>query len=269
MPDSLQNRNIIVFDIETQRTFDEVGGVEHRHKLGVSYVGIYSYRQDKFFGFWEKDLPNLERILLHEQPTLIGFNSLHFDVPVLQPYFQKCALSALPHIDILRDVENALGHRVKLDNIAQATLHEGKSASGLDAIRWFREGNFDALARYCIDDVRITRDVYDYGMRHGRIFFPSGGERKPILVPWGTAPFIVDQLYEAFKNHRQLHVEYIERGTNGTRSIISTTLEILSSGNETIEAFCHRANNKKRFAIADIWNVIPTEVASAHQDSLF
>lgn len=261
--------NIVVFDLETQKTFEEVGGMNQQAHLGVSYVGVYSYREQKFFGFWERDLPQFEKILLAEQPTLIGFNSLHFDVPVLQPYFHKLRLTDLPHIDILRDVEKVLGHRVKLDNIAQATLREGKSASGLDAIRWFREGNFEALARYCIDDVRITRDVYDYGVRHGNIFFPSAGEKKPIPVPWGKKPTISDILFEAFKKHEQLRIEYFEVTPQGEKSIVPSTIEVLAFGDGVVEAFCHRVNNKRRFAIPDIWHIAPTGATFAHQERLF
>lgn len=266
-------QSIVVFDVETQRTFEEVGGHDHIPELGISYVGVYAYSQQQLFGFWEKDLATLETILIREKPLLIGFNSLHFDVPVLQPYFKNLDLSSLQHVDILRDVEKALGHRVKLDNIAQATLYEQKSGSGLDAIRWFREGNFEALARYCLDDVRITRDVYEYGLRHGRIFFPSGGEKKPIRVHWSDEPTITDRIRDAFKHHEQLTVEYFSiptsATTGGTKEIVKRTLDILDLDERRIHAYCHELNDKDTFLIENVWLIGQTGRTSAHQSSLF
>ncbi|MBI2410503.1 MAG: ribonuclease H-like domain-containing protein [Candidatus Kerfeldbacteria bacterium] len=262
-------QNIIVFDIETQKTFDEVGGVQNREKLGVSYVGVYSYSQQKLFGFFEDDLPILEKILIKEQPLLIGFNSIHFDVPVLQPYFQQLKLASLPQLDILKEIEKVLGHRVKLDNVAQATIHTGKSASGLDAIRWYREGNMDALAKYCLDDVAVTRDVYEYGLRHGRIYYPAGGERRPIEIPWGRTPSIREQLAEAFKKHQQLDIEYFEVDEAGKAKITKRKIEILSFDGERFEAYCHLLNNKSKFTLANVWNIADTGAVFAHQGSLF
>ncbi|MFH1425889.1 MAG: ribonuclease H-like domain-containing protein [Candidatus Kerfeldbacteria bacterium] len=258
----------MVFDIETQKTFDEVG--ENGQKdLGVSFCGVYSYSQKKSFGFFEKDLPKLEKIMITEKPMLIGFNSKHFDNPVLQPYFKELDLSTLPHLDILEEITKALGHRVKLDNVAQATLHEGKSGSGLDAIRWYREGDLDSLSKYCLDDVKVTRDVYEYGLRHGRIFYPSGGQQIPIPIKWGQAPLIIDKLMEAFKRHEQLEIDYFEVDDNNAKEVKKHTIEILSFDGDRFEAFCHADNQKSQFTVANVWDIAETGQTFAHQSSMF
>lgn len=263
-------QKIVVFDIETQRTFEEVGGVDNRHQLGVSYVGVYAYTQQKLFGFFEKDLPALEKILIAEQPMLIGFNSIHFDVPVLQPYFKNLDLSTLPHLDIMKEIEKILGHRVKLDNVATATVYSSKSGYGLDAIRWYREGDFESLAKYCLDDVAITRDVYEYGLRHGYIYYTSGGSVLPIPVPWGKKPSVKEIVEEAFKKHQQLTVDYFEVDDAGNKEVLNRTFEILSLDTDgRFDAFCHRINNKKKFSIKNIWNVQDTGQIFAHQATLF
>lgn len=263
--------NMIVFDIETQKTFDEVGGYENREKLGVSYVGLYSYSQQKLFGFFEQDLPMLEKILLAEKPMLIGFNSIHFDVPVLQPYFTKLDLSTLPHLDILKEVEKDLGHRLKLDSIAQATIYHGKSGDGLDAIRWYRSGDFESLAKYCLGDVEVTRDIYEYGQRHGKLYYMSGGEKRPITIPWGVSPTIINQVRKAFQQHKQLTIEYFQVDENGVKTIVPFTIEILSLNpdGQRFDAYCHELNTKKTFIISDIWTVESTGKTFAHQASLF
>ena len=259
----------IVFDVETQRTFDEVGGYDHLDKLGISYVGVYSYSQKKLFGFWEDELEQLERILSVEKPMLIGFNSKKFDIPVLQPYFDSIDLTTLSHLDILEEVNNALGHRVKLDNVARATLHAGKSGDGLDAIRWYREGAYEKLARYCMDDVEVTRDIYEYGLKHHRIFYPSGGEKVPIPMNWSTGLSIPTRLAEAFKKHETLHIEYFEVDEDGDVEIIPREIEILDFNGEYFEAFCHRLNTKVKFVVSQVWNIKETGQTFAHQGKLF
>ncbi|OGY86224.1 MAG: hypothetical protein A2233_01155 [Candidatus Kerfeldbacteria bacterium RIFOXYA2_FULL_38_24] len=263
-------KNIIVFDVETKKTFDEVGGRDHFDKLGISYVGVYSYAQQKMFGFFEKDLPVLEKILLAERPLLIGFNSLHFDVPVMQPYFSKLNLSLLPHLDILKEIEKTLGHRLKLDSVAQATIFSGKSGDGLDAIRWYREGDLESLAKYCLEDVRITRDVYEFGLRQGKLYYHSGGEKVPIDISWAKQPTILAQLQEAFKKHQQLDIEYFEVDENNHAEIVPRRIEILNMENErSFEAYCYKKNNKTKFLVSKVWKIEETGNTFAHQESLF
>jgi hypothetical protein len=261
--------DIIVFDVETQHTFDEVGGIENRDKLGISYVGLYSYSQKKMFGFFEKDLPMLEKILLKTRPMLIGFNSIHFDVPVLQPYFTQINLSELPHLDMLKEVEKVLGHRLKLDSIAQGTIFSQKSGDGLDAIRWYREGNFDALAKYCIDDVAITRDIYEFGEKQGAIYYPAAGMRKAVKISWGKPPLISERIQEAYAQKKQLSIDYFDLPKEGSAQRVTRTIDILSMNGDSFDAFCHDLNNKHTLHISQVWDVKETGKSFAHQVSLF
>ena len=172
----------IVFDIETQHEFSEVGGRDYPHLLKVSVVCCYSYAQDKFLEFEEKEIPQLEE-LLKSAGLLIGFNTKHFDYRVLQPYLKELDLSSIPACDILEDISNVLGHRLSLDSIAEATLGTKKSGHGLDAIRYFREGNMEALKKYCTDDVRITRDIFEYGKTNGKLMYFSKYRPDQLTVP--------------------------------------------------------------------------------------
>ena len=166
----MSKQNIIVLDLETKRTFEDVGGRDNLGALGVSVVGVYSYLHNDFQGFWENDFPKLLSILA-EKPLVIGFNHKRFDLPVLQPYFKDLDLQTLPIVDILDDLTKTLGHRVSLDSVAQATLGHRKSGHGLDAIRYWNQGELEKLKNYCLDDVRITKEVYEYGVKHGEVFF--------------------------------------------------------------------------------------------------
>lgn len=175
-------KNIVVYDIETKYAFDDVGGREQFEKLGISVLGAFDYESGEFIIYEEKELPRFaER--LQRRPLLVGFNNRRFDTPILQTYV-KFDLKKIPQLDIMEEMTRVLGHRVSLESVAQATLSEGKSGSGLDALRYYREGRIAELKKYCLDDVRITRDLYEYGASHGELLytpkFGSGRSRAPV-----------------------------------------------------------------------------------------
>lgn len=259
--------NFIVYDLETQRTFAEVGGYEHHNQLGVSYVGVYSFTQDKFFGFFEQDIQKLEAIMQHEQPTIIGFNSISFDNQVLQPYFKSLDISTLPQIDILAEIYEQLGFRMKLESVAQTTLGEGKSGSGLDAIKYYREGNLDALAKYCMDDVRITRDIYNFGRDQGFILYTSGGDTKRMPVSWASETSVTDLLTQALQNHTRINITYLQI-TDETKQRVETEIDILGMTDKTIDVYCHVSHDKRTYQIERILRMETTNTQYAYQGSL-
>lgn len=172
--------NEVVLDIETKKSFQEVGGAQNMRLLGVSVVGTYSYADDTFRCFEEKDFVVLEE-LLKNASRVVGFNSKHFDFPVLSPHL-SLPLHTVTHLDLMEDIEKGAGFRVSLDNLARANLGVGKSGHGLEAIQWWREGKIDAIKQYCLDDVRLTRDLYEYGKKSGGLEFDSR-DRGRVRVP--------------------------------------------------------------------------------------
>ena len=176
-------KDILVFDIETQKSFEEVGGQENLEKLGVSLVGAYSFNEDKFLSFLENELGELEK-RMQEAGLLVGFNSLAFDLPVLKPYFNFDAFS-MPHLDIMRVIEDKIGHRVSLNSVASMTLGVTKSGDGLQAIEFYRKGKIEELKKYCLDDVKITRDIFIFGQQKGNVMFDTRKGIETVKVEWG------------------------------------------------------------------------------------
>jgi DEAD/DEAH box helicase domain-containing protein len=174
--------DVIVLDLETQKSFEEVGGRTNLHLLRVSVAGIYSYEKDLFQTFTEWETPELGN-LLSKARIVVGFNIKRFDFPVLEPYLKR-NLRQLPTLDILEEAERQLGHRVSLDSMAQATLGEAKTGTGLEAIQYFRNGEIEKLKSYCLSDVRLTRDLYDFGKRHGYVRYLRNQESMSLPVRW-------------------------------------------------------------------------------------
>ena len=172
--------NEIVFDIETQNTFAEVENDFKKFK--VSVVSIYRYETDAYESFEESELVRLWPIL-EKADRIIGFNSEHFDIPVLQNYYPGNLLK-IAHLDMMKHVKASLGIRLKLSDIVQATLDDvTKSADGLQAVRWWREGKIDEIKKYCEQDVNVTRLIYEFGRDNRQLFYKNlTGEAVPFAV---------------------------------------------------------------------------------------
>ena len=174
----------IVLDLETARAFDEVVG-RNPSLLGVTVVGLYRYDTQKHETYDESQFEDLDN-LLNQTTTIIGFNIISFDIPALQPHV-KTNLKKIRAIDLLADLRKELGFRLPLDTIAQATLGIGKSGDGLKAIQLYKEGKLQELANYCLDDVKLTKDIYEYGLRNS-IFKYWSKDRTEILQAKATWP---------------------------------------------------------------------------------
>ncbi|MDD5430696.1 MAG: ribonuclease H-like domain-containing protein [Candidatus Pacebacteria bacterium] len=161
----------IVLDIETKNAFADVGGQQNLHKLDVSFVGVYSYKTNSYLSFFENELDKLSPIL-QNAGLIIGFASNRFDIPLLNKYY-NFNLEKIESLDILDDIESRLGHRIGLDQLAQTNLKIGKTHHGLEAIKLYKEGNLEELKNYCLNDVKITKDLYELGKKQGHLLVPT------------------------------------------------------------------------------------------------
>ncbi len=169
----------IVFDIETSNTFRDVGSSDPA-ALDLAVVCIYDYKEDKYTCFFQDELSKLWKIL-EDTDIIIGFNSDHFDLPLLNKYFPG-DLTQIKSLDILKEVQKSLGRRIKLDTLAEATLGETKSGHGLQAIKWWAEGKYEEVANYCKQDVKVTKKIYDYAIKHGKLKYKDLGQIKEIPI---------------------------------------------------------------------------------------
>ncbi|MBI3443714.1 ribonuclease H-like domain-containing protein [Candidatus Woesebacteria bacterium] len=170
----------IVLDLETKYSFQDVN--HDLKKLGVSVVGTYSYADERYQCFREDDFPRLFQ-LLESASLIVGFNIKKFDFLVLSPYYLG-NINKLPTLDLLESIDETLGFRVSLDDLARETLGERKNGHGFLAIEYFRSGEWDKLLEYCLHDVRLTQRLYEYGRDNGQVFFKSPYGRRAIKVAW-------------------------------------------------------------------------------------
>jgi DEAD/DEAH box helicase domain-containing protein len=168
----------IVLDLETQKDFAEIGGRGKNHLLKISVCGIYDYSTDRYSVFEERELSKLLPIL-QTADQIIGFNIKDFDFEVLRPYL-NFDIYEIPYFDLLEEIEKVLGHRIKLEDVAQATLGSGKSGTGKEAISYFKNGRMDSLKKYCLDDVKLTRQIYEYALKNKKLLYKDFFQMKEI-----------------------------------------------------------------------------------------
>lgn len=174
-------RREVVLDIETQNTFQDVGAYNPA-LLKVSLVGCYFYETDTFEAFLEPDLPKLWP-RLERADRVIGYNLFGFDYPCLQTYYTG-DFRKIPTIDLMVEIEKRIGFRVKLDDVAIATLGVGKSGHGLQAVEFWKKGEIDQLRDYCLQDVRVTRDVYDHALSKQEVCYTDrAGQPHVVALP--------------------------------------------------------------------------------------
>ena len=177
---------VLFFDLETQKSAEEVGGWGNIHKMGLAVGVVWDSLDREFFTYEEKDARQLVD-KLRTADLVVGFNVIGFDYTVLQPY-SDFDLQEINTFDMLVDVKKRLGFRLSLNHLAQHTLNAKKSADGLISLQWYKEGKISKIIQYCKQDVEITRDLYLFGEKNGLVKYQSrSGNPLQLEVNWKTA----------------------------------------------------------------------------------
>jgi DEAD/DEAH box helicase domain-containing protein len=177
-------KNIVYFDLETQKSAEEVGGWDKISRMGMSIAVTYSTANAGYKIYGEKQVDDLLKEL-QRADLVVGFNNLRFDYEVLHGY-TSLDLHQLPTLDMMVELQNTLNHRLSLDSIATATFGVEKTAEGLQAIEWFKQGKLLEIAEYCCYDVKITKLVHEYGSHHKQLHYSNRfGKKMTVPVKWG------------------------------------------------------------------------------------
>lgn len=160
-----------VFDIETQKSAAEVGGWHKAELMRVSVAVVWDAGLNDYLVFREGEMAQLLDHLRGLE-LVVGFNNKRFDNQVLAGYGGH-DLAGLPTIDILEKVKERLGYRISLNSLAEHTLGVKKSADGLMALKWYREGRIDKIIDYCRQDVEVTRELFRFGLENGYLLFQN------------------------------------------------------------------------------------------------
>src|SRR5882762_487174 len=176
-------KNVVYFDLETQKSADEVGGWDKIGQMRMSVGVTFSTARGDYRIYGEKQVDDLLSEL-QRADLVVGFNHLRFDYEVLHGY-TSMDLRQLPTLDMMIELQNTLQHRLSLDSIATATFGVEKTAEGLQAIKWFQEGKLLEIAEYCCYDVKLTKLVHEYGAAHKQLHYHNRfGKKMTVRVSW-------------------------------------------------------------------------------------
>jgi len=192
VPKGSNEYRILYFDLETQKSADDVGGWDKVHKMKLAVGVVWDSLEQKFFSYIDSEASQLVE-KLKTADLVVGFNVAKFDYGVLQPYATKIDfdLEEITTFDMLIDINKKLGHRLSLNHLAENTLNAKKSADGLVSLQWYKEGKIDKIIEYCKQDVAITRDLFLYGESHGYVKYSTrSGVAKDLQVDWERASLI-------------------------------------------------------------------------------
>jgi DEAD/DEAH box helicase domain-containing protein len=176
-------KNIVYFDLETQKSAEEVGGWDKIGRMGMSVGVTYSTGRGGYTIYGERQVDELVREL-QRADLVVGFNNLRFDYEVLHGY-TALDLRQLPTLDMLVALQEQLQHRLSLDSLATATFGVEKTAEGMQAIHWFKQGRLMEIAEYCCYDVKLTRLVHEYGVQNRQVHYHNRfGKKLTVPVSW-------------------------------------------------------------------------------------
>jgi DEAD/DEAH box helicase domain-containing protein len=189
VPKASNEHRILYFDLETQKSADDVGGWGNIHEMKLAVGVVWDSCEQEYFSYLEGAASQLVT-KLRTADLVVGFNVKKFDYGVLQPY-ADFDLDEITTFDMLIDVNKKLGHRLSLNHLAENTLNAEKSADGLVSLQWYKEGKIDKIIEYCKQDVEITRDLFLYGESHGYVKYSTrSGVAKDLKVDWERASLI-------------------------------------------------------------------------------
>lgn len=176
-------KNLLYFDLETQKSAEDVGGWSHIRDMRMSIGVTFGTRQGEYKIYGEKQVDQLIAELMRAD-LVVGFNNLRFDYEVLHHY-TVMDLRQIPTLDMMVELQKTLNHRLSLDSLAVSTLGVEKTAEGTQAIEWFRQGRLVEIAEYCCYDVKITRMLHEYGVKHKQVYYRNRfGAKLSVPVVW-------------------------------------------------------------------------------------
>ncbi|MDR3073615.1 MAG: DEAD/DEAH box helicase [Deltaproteobacteria bacterium] len=183
-PKAAAPRRFGVLDVETRYSAQEVGGWNRADAMGISVAVLYDSGPGEFIAYTQDEIPKLAA-RLREMELVVGFNILRFDYAVLGPHAPGVSWRDFPTLDMLAEIHTRLSYRISLDNLARSTLKTQKSADGLQALAWWKEGAVDKIEEYCRQDVAVTRDLYLFGRENGFLLFTNkAGQVVRIPIAW-------------------------------------------------------------------------------------
>ena len=196
--------NVLIYDLEIlrgvpARNEESLPGVEycagwHDHaNMGITVLGVYDYAADQYRVFCGDNRAPWIALMSKVDTLLVGFNNIAFDNAVLrategwgEPDDSKC-------YDLLREIWAAAGYGSTftpathagygLDAMCKTNFGQKKTGNGAHAPIAWQHGDFGEVIDYCLNDVRLTKKLFDKVRADGALISPKDGSVLSLRRP--------------------------------------------------------------------------------------
>ena len=175
---------VLILNLQTKKSFDDVGGKKAIEKMGVSVAGLYDYSTDKLTLHEEENINSLIEELLSSS-LIVGINLKRFSYRVLSA-FSENDFNKFASLDILEYLKKKLSFKPTYEGLFNGTLGIKKILRNETYIpRLFKQGKIDEIRAYCEDNIYDLKKLYDFGRKKSHIFYSdNSGQRWKISVNW-------------------------------------------------------------------------------------
>lgn len=198
-----------VYDVEIANPIETIEGKWGNFEgMGFASAVVYSYDKDRYYFFLHlKGLTKLTEFL--HKNRVITFNGIRFDSKIMlgknRKIFSNKKLAGLfvagkgtiweeydIFVQCLKSVfklkNDIIAYKrispggLALNNIAKATINMEKSGNGANAPILYQQKKYDDLLSYNLQDVRLTRKLYDF-IAENRFIYNKNRKDK-IRIPY-------------------------------------------------------------------------------------
>lgn len=196
--------NAIIYDIEIlravpiQNSYCEKGikycsGWSDHARMGISVLCVYDYAEDRYRSFCDDNKEQFMELLDKRGPLCIGFNSIPFDNAVIAATSGWRAPNDAMCYDLLRETWMAAGLEPTfnrkthggygLDAMCKKNFGTEKSGNGALAPVLWQRGQIGEVIDYCLNDVRLTKQLFDAVLAGKPLLDPKNGASLTLRSP--------------------------------------------------------------------------------------
>lgn len=191
---------MLIYDIEIEKAIQGKGedritninycnGWNDHANMGISVIGAYDYETDRYHVFCKDNFSGfLELLATHT--CIVGFNSRRFDNRVVLAQVEGIVKENLEKYftiatyDILEEIWKSKGldpdkfcwgthGGYGLDAMCEANFGTKKSGNGALAPVDWQQGRIGTVIDYCLNDVRLTKQLLDRIFSKGNLVCPK------------------------------------------------------------------------------------------------
>ena len=193
----------IIYDIEILRAIpnkdgsklegiEYCGGWNDHANMGITVIGAYDYQEDRYRVFCKDNFQRFIARAAQPDMLLVGFNSIAFDNAVIGAELQIPFPEGICY-DLLREswVAAGLGPKFEypshigygLDAMCARNFGTKKTGDGAVAPVLWQRGEIGQVIDYCLNDVRLTKQLFDAVLAGKSITNPTNGKALTLRNP--------------------------------------------------------------------------------------